>query len=62
MRSFLKGVWQDETGQDLIEYALLVALIATGSAILMPMSIHHNISHIYSRVQSVLGRYGAGGG
>ena len=39
MHSLLLQLWREETGQDLIEYALLVALVATGSAILMPMSV-----------------------
>ena len=54
MKQFLtRFVWDDD-GQDLIEYALLAALVATGSAILMPMSVHYSMSHIYSRVNSCL--------
>jgi Flp pilus assembly pilin Flp len=62
MKSFLKKVWKDESGQDLIEYALMAALVATGSAVLLPMTISHNLSHIYSRVSSCLERFGTGGG
>jgi Flp pilus assembly pilin Flp len=62
MRRFALHLWHDETGQDLIEYALLVALVATGSAILMPMSVHNTIGHVFSRVTSCLGRFGNGGG
>ena len=36
MQHFFQRIWNDETGQDLIEYALLAALVATGSAILIP--------------------------
>ena len=57
MHSLLLRLWREETGQDLIEYALLAALVATGSAILMPMSIHQNMSVIYSKVNSCLIRF-----
>ena len=57
MHSLLLRLWREETGQDLIEYALLAALVATGSAILLPMSIHHNMSTIYSKVNSCLIRF-----
>jgi len=57
MHSLLLRLWREETGQDLIEYALLAALVATGSAILLPMSIHSNISVVYSKVNSCLIRF-----
>ena len=31
MRTFFKLLWQDTEGQDLVEYALVVALIAFGA-------------------------------
>jgi Flp pilus assembly pilin Flp len=62
MQSFIGRIWRDETGQDLIEYALLAALVATGSAILLPTTIYDGMSHIYSRVSSCLDRFGGGGG
>ena len=62
MKSFLKHLRNDESGQDLIEYALLVALVATGSAILLPATINPALSNIYSKVTSLLDRFGSGGG
>ena len=62
MRRDLLRLWNDDSGQDLIEYALVVALVATGSAILIPQEIHTSLSHVYSRVSSCLERYGTGGG
>ena len=62
MKSFLKHLWNDDGGQDLIEYALLVGLVATGSAILLPGTINPALSGIYSRVTSLLDRFGSGGG
>ena len=62
MQNFFLRLWNDETGQDLIEYALLAALVATGSAILIPGAVNDSMSHIYSRVNSCLVRFGSGGG
>jgi pilus assembly protein Flp/PilA len=36
MMNILKRLWKEEEGQDLIEYALLVALIALGAAAAFP--------------------------
>jgi Flp pilus assembly pilin Flp len=58
----LKQLWMDETGQDLIEYALMCALVATGTAVMMPASVFTNMNQIYSRVNSLLVRFGGGGG
>ena len=33
MKNFLKRLWQEEKGQDLIEYALLIALIALAAVV-----------------------------
>jgi len=33
MKNLLKRLWQEEEGQDLIEYALLVALIALAATV-----------------------------
>jgi Flp pilus assembly pilin Flp len=62
MQNFFRRLWYDEAGQDLIEYALLAALVATGSAILIPTAVNDSMSHIYSRVNSCLVRFGNGGG
>lgn len=32
MKTFLKRFWQEESGQDLIEYTLLLAFVALASA------------------------------
>lgn len=33
MKNLLKQLWQEEQGQDLIEYALLVALVALAATV-----------------------------
>lgn len=52
MESLLKQFWRDETGQDLIEYALLVALVATASSILLPLAVRDSVGTIYSKLNS----------
>jgi Flp pilus assembly pilin Flp len=32
MKTFLRNLWQEESGQDLIEYTLLMAFVALASA------------------------------
>lgn len=36
MKNILKRLWKEEEGQDLIEYVLLIALIALASAAAFP--------------------------
>jgi len=42
-------IWQDEAGQDLIEYALMSGLIATGVIALSPQ-LANSISTQFSRI------------
>jgi Flp pilus assembly pilin Flp len=51
----LSRILRDETGQDLIEYALMAATIAVATAAIFPQSIAPNISAIFSKVNSSLG-------
>jgi Flp pilus assembly pilin Flp len=62
MRPLLRNLWHDKSGQDMIEYALVAALVATGSAVLMPMTVSTGVGHIMSRVIVVLERFGNGNG
>lgn len=50
--------WREETGQDLIEYALMAGFVAVAAGAVMP-TVSTSISTIFSKVQSVLV---AGGG
>jgi Flp pilus assembly pilin Flp len=43
----VRGLWRDETGQDLIEYTLLMAFVALSSAALFA-SAGTNVSKIWS--------------
>ena len=46
-------IWAQESGQDLIEYALMAGFVAIAAGALMP-GVATNISKIFSKVSSVL--------
>ncbi len=46
MKLFLKRFWQEESGQDLIEYTLLMAFVALASASIF-LSAGGSISNIW---------------
>jgi Flp pilus assembly pilin Flp len=48
-----KGFWHDETGQDLIEYTLLMAFVALSSAALFG-SAGSSVSRIWSASNTTL--------
>ena len=50
-----KSVWQNNEGQDLIEYALLVATLAVVVAGFLPPSVMPSISTIFSKISGLLG-------
>ena len=49
----LKRLHQEESGQDLIEYALLALLIALAAVVVLP-TVGKDISHEFSRVAAQL--------
>ena len=52
LNRFAKRLIRDESGQDLIEYALMVAMIAVAVAATFPSSIAPSVSSVFSRIQS----------
>ena len=53
MRSFIERFWKDESGQDLIEYTLLMAFVALASAALF-IGAGGSISGIWTASNSQL--------
>ena len=49
----LKTLWQEEQGQDLIEYTLLMAFVALASAALF-LGVGGNVSGIWTKTNSQL--------
>ena len=46
-------IWQDEQGQDLVEYALMAGFVAIAAGSIMP-SVSNSISRIFSKVSSTM--------
>jgi pilus assembly protein Flp/PilA len=46
-------IWQDDHGQDLIEYALMAGFVAVAAGAIMP-TVAPDISRIFSKVSSVM--------
>jgi Flp pilus assembly pilin Flp len=53
MTTFLRNLWMDDQGQDLIEYTLLMAFVALASAALF-ISSGSSVSKIWSTTNSQL--------
>jgi pilus assembly protein Flp/PilA len=47
------NIWQDDHGQDLIEYALMAGFVAVAAGAIMP-GVSSSISKIFSKVSSVM--------
>jgi pilus assembly protein Flp/PilA len=54
MKNLLKLLWQEEKGQDLTEYALLLALVALG-AITSMKTIASVINNLFANAASNIG-------
>jgi Flp pilus assembly pilin Flp len=53
MKKMMKRLWKEEEGQDLIEYVLLIALIALASASVFP-SVASAISGVFTKANGCL--------
>jgi len=53
MTHTLVGIWKDDRGQDLIEYALMAGFVAVAAGTIMP-AVSQNVSQIFSKVSSVM--------
>jgi len=53
MMSFMRKFWQDESGQDLIEYTLLLAFVALASASLF-LSAGNSVQGIWGAASTQL--------
>ena len=53
MKTFCTNLWQDTQGQDLVEYALMVGLVAVAAVAVVPQ-MATQINTIFNKVTSVL--------
>jgi pilus assembly protein Flp/PilA len=54
MLTFLEALWRDDSGQDLAEYALLIALIALVAIVAVTL-LGTNIAAIFNDIAGQLG-------
>lgn len=54
MRELLALLWRDDQGQDLIEYALMLATLTVVVAGFLPPTIMPSVSTIFSKISSSL--------
>jgi len=55
---FKLKIWKDQSGQDLIEYALMAGFVAVAAGAIMP-GVATSLSQIFSKVASVLSQANA---
>jgi pilus assembly protein Flp/PilA len=60
MTNLFQNLCKDESGQDLIEYALMAGFVAVAAGAIMP-GVSENISSIFSKVGSVMAAANASG-
>jgi pilus assembly protein Flp/PilA len=53
MTNLFQRICKDDSGQDLIEYALMAGFVAVAAGAIMP-GVSENISSIFSKVGSVM--------
>lgn len=54
MMQWIRSIWQNNEGQDLIEYALLAATLAVVVAGFLPPTIMPAVSTIFSKLSGML--------
>lgn len=53
MKRWLKNLWINKRGQDMIEYALLAATLVVVVAGFLPPSLMPSVSTIFSKITSI---------
>ncbi|HEY1243136.1 MAG TPA: Flp family type IVb pilin [Bryobacteraceae bacterium] len=53
MKQRVQALWQDTQGQDLVEYALVAALVSVAAIATMP-ALGQTVSNVFSKVTSTL--------
>ncbi|MGA3015660.1 MAG: Flp family type IVb pilin [Bryobacteraceae bacterium] len=53
MKLYIREFWNDTTGQDLVEYALVAGMVAVAAVATVP-SLTNVISNVFSKVGSIV--------
>lgn len=52
-KNYFGRLWQDEDGQDLVEYALAAGLVAVAAVAVMPQ-LTNVVSNVFSKIGSIV--------
>ena len=53
MKLYINTFWKDEQGQDLVEYALAVGMVAVAAVATMP-SLSASVNTVFSKIASIV--------
>lgn len=53
MKLYLQRFWSDRSGQDLVEYAIAIGLVAVAAVAAMP-PLSNTVTNIFSKIASVV--------
>ena len=53
MKQIVAHFWQDEEGQDLVEYALAAGMVAVAAVAVMP-TLSSVVSNVFSKIGSII--------
>ncbi len=53
MKQIVTRFWQDEEGQDLVEYALAAGMVAVAAVAVMP-TLSSVVSNVFSKIGSIV--------
>jgi len=53
MKLFLKSLWQDTQGQDLVEYALAAGMVAVAAVAAMP-TLSTTVNAVFAKVSTII--------
>ena len=53
MKQFIRAFWTETQGQDLVEYALVAALVSVAAIATLPV-MGNTVSNVFSKVTSTL--------
>jgi pilus assembly protein Flp/PilA len=53
MKPFIIKLWNDEDGQDLVEYALMAGMVAVAAVAALP-TLQTTIGSVFTKIQSII--------
>lgn len=56
LKHVLQKLLRDESGQDLIEYALIAGFVIIAVAVVLPQTLMPTVSQIFSSIVGIFGR------